>query len=359
MSPPDMALPPTGRSDRTRASDRPRRAAPYVVTMPSRRIVTAALGTAVLAAGCGETTTHAVSTPSPTSTHAAHRHITRAKAKRHARKQTVAKAERAATATSAKHAGGTAAAALAKLPVKGRAPKTGYSREQFGDGWIDIGGCDTRDRILTRDLTAKTYLDDCRVESGTLADPYTGERVHYTRGGASEVDIDHVVALSDAWQKGAQQQAPATRVAFANDPLELLAVDAHTNRSKGDGDAATWLPPNKAFRCAYVARQVAVKTKYKLWVTQAEKDAIGRVLATCPGQKLPEPGARIPVTLAAPTATSSHGTTSGRKGTGAGHVYANCTAARAAGVTPILRGTPDYAANPGLDRDHDGVACES
>ena len=135
--------------------------------------------------------------------------------------------------------------------------------------------------------TAKTYLDDCRVESGTLADPYTGERIRYTRGGASEVDIDHVVALSDAWQKGAQQQAPATRVAFANDPLELLAVDAHTNRSKGDGDAATWLPPNKAFRCAYVARQVAVKTKYKLWVTQAEKDAIGRVLATCPGQKLP------------------------------------------------------------------------
>ena len=129
------------------------------------------------------------------------------KAKRHARQQTVAKAERAATATSVRHAGGTAAAALAKLPVKGRAPKTGYSREQFGDGWIDTGGCDTRDRILTRDLTAKTYLDDCRVESGTLADPYTGERVHYTRGGASEVDIDHVVALSDAWQKGAQQWA--------------------------------------------------------------------------------------------------------------------------------------------------------
>ena len=316
--------------------------------MPSRRIVTAALVTAVLAAGCGETTTHAVSTPSPTSTHAAHRQITRAKAKRHARKQTVARPAR-----------GTAAAALAKLPVRGRAPKTGYSREQFGDGWIDTGGCDTRDRILTRDLTVKTYLDDCRVESGTLADPYTGERVHYTRGGASEVDIDHVVALSDAWQKGAQQQAPTTRVAFANDPLELLAVDAHTNRSKGDGDAATWLPPNKAFRCAYVARQVAVKTKYKLWVTQAERDAIGRVLATCPRQKLPEPGARIPVnvtgTLPAPTATPSHGS----KATGAGHVYANCTAARAAGVTPILRGTPDYAANPDLDRDHDGVACES
>jgi Excalibur calcium-binding domain/Protein of unknown function (DUF1524) len=331
--------------------------------MTSRRIVTAALVTVALAAaGCGETTSHPVSTQSPTRTHAAQRQTTKAKAKRHARKQSVAKATGAATATATKHARGTAAAALARLPVKGRAPKTGYSREQFGDGWIDAGGCDTRDRILTRDLTARTYLDDCRVESGTLADPYTGERVHYIRGGASEVDIDHVVALLDAWQKGAQQQALATRVAFANDPLELLAVDAHTNRSKGDGDAATWLPPNKAFRCAYVARQVAVKIKYRLWVTQAEKDAIGRVLATCPGQKLPKSGRRIPRTashtMPAPTATPSHSATGSGRRSGAGHVYANCTAARAAGVTPILRGTPDYAANPELDRDHDGVACE-
>ena len=184
-----------------------------------------------------------------------------------------------------------------QLAVKGRAPKTGYSREQFGDGWIDTDGCDTRDRILTRDLTAKTYLDDCRVESGALADPYTAARIQFTRGGASEVDIDHVVALSDAWQKGAQRWPASTRVAFANDPLNLLAVDAHTNRSKGDGDAATWLPPNKPFRCAYVARQVAVKRKYTLAVTAAEKNAIGRVLATCPGQKLPRPGARIPVAV--------------------------------------------------------------
>jgi hypothetical protein len=300
--------------------------------------------------------THAPSAP------VANRHTIKAKTTRHARTHTPGKAARAAGARSAKPATGTAAAALAKLPVKGRAPKTGYSRGQFGDRWIDTGGCDTRDHILTRDLTAKSYLDDCRVRSGTLADPYTAERIHYTRGGASEVDIDHVVALSDAWQKGAQQWAPATRVAFANDPLELLAVGAHINRAKGDGDAATWLPPNKAFRCAYVARQVAVKTKYRLLVTQAEKDAIGRVLASCPGQKLPARGAPIPVTVTrtppAPTPTPSHTSTSGG-GSGTGHVYANCAAARAAGVTPILRGTPDYAANPRLDRDHDGVACES
>ena len=343
--------------------------------MPSRRILTTALVAAALAtAGCGETTTHGASTPAPTTTDAAgtaavtstrvaHQHTTKSRVKRHAHKRAAGVAERTAAATAAKNGTGTAVAALARLSVKGRAPKTGYGREQFGDGWIDTAGCDTRDRILTRDLTAKTYLDDCRVESGTLADPYTAERIHYARGGASVVDIDHVVALSDAWQKGAQQWAPATRVAFANDPLELLAVDSHANRSKGDGDAATWLPPNKPFRCGYVARQIAVKTKYKLWMTQAEKDAIGRVLATCPGQKLPEPGAAIPVTvtrtLPAPSANSGRSTPSGGGGSGAGHVYVNCTAARAAGVTPILRGTPDYAANPDLDRDHDGVACES
>ena len=332
--------------------------------MPGSRIVIAALLTAALgAAGCGETTVQGATTAAPTSTHAAHSDNPQAKLGRQVHQQTAAEARRNAKPVAAKNALGTAAAALARLPVKGRAPKTGYSREQFGDGWIDIGGCDTRDRILTRDLTARRYLDDCRVESGTLADPYTAERIQYTRGGASEVDIDHIVSLSDAWQKGAQQWAPSTRVAFANDPLELLAVDAHENRSKGDGDAATWLPPSKAFRCAYVARQVAVKTKYKLWITQAEKNAIGRVLATCPAQKLTNPGAPIRVTvtrrLPTPTATSNRRPTSGVERSGSGHVYANCAAARAAGVTPILRGTPDYTANPNLDRDHDGVACES
>ena len=101
------------------------------------------------------------------------------------------------------------------------------------------------------------------------------------------MQIDHVVALSDAWQKGAQQWTPARRLAFANDPLNLLAVDGALNAQKCDGDAATWLPPAKGFRCAYVARQVAVKAKYGAWVTQAEHDAIARVLAACPAEPLP------------------------------------------------------------------------
>ncbi|MEU9334960.1 HNH endonuclease family protein [Streptomyces sp. NPDC048290] len=189
--------------------------------------------------------------------------------------------------------GGPALAAVRELTVKGRAPKTGYDRDRFGTPWADTDSnrCDTRDDILERDLTDIEFTDGrCEVASGTLdPDPYTGEAVDFERG-RSQVDIDHLVALSDAWQKGARQWEPRKRIAFANDPLNLLAVDAGTNRAKGDGDTATWLPPNKAYRCAYVAGQVAVKRKYGLWVTSAERDAMTRVLSGCPGEPLPTGG---------------------------------------------------------------------
>ncbi|MFD8974532.1 HNH endonuclease family protein [Streptomyces sp. NPDC059593] len=185
---------------------------------------------------------------------------------------------------------GSALAAVDTLTVKGRAPKTGYEREKFGRAWADVdgNGCGTRDDILKRDLSGVRFTDGrCKVASGTLTDdPYTGTTVAYVRG-RSKVDIDHVVALSDAWQKGAGKWDADTRRRFANDPLNLLAVDASTNRRKSDGDAATWLPPNKAYRCAYVARQVAVKKKYGVWVTGGERDAMKRVLGGCPQQKLP------------------------------------------------------------------------
>jgi Excalibur calcium-binding domain/Protein of unknown function (DUF1524) len=260
---------------------------------------------------------------------------------------------------------GTALAALGALPVKGRAPKTGYSREQFGDGWASVTGCDTRDRILARDLTRKTYVaaDDCRIQSGILRDPYTAQTIMYVRGGVSEVDIDHVVALGDAWQKGAQQWSHGRREVFANDPLELLAVSSTANRAKGDGDAATWLPSNKSFRCDYVARQIAVKRKYGLWVTPAEHDAMERVLSRCPGQELPKSSLQapsvastqpaVPVRQSQTTSTAPADTNSGQ-----GRVFANCAAVRAAGLAPLRAGTPDYRANERLDRDKDGLACE-
>lgn len=190
-----------------------------------------------------------------------------------------------------------ALATLDTLPVKGRAPKTGYDREAFGPAWSDDvtvpdghNGCDTRNDILRRDLLdveIKPGTDGCVVASGTLHDPYTGTVIAFLRGrGTSQqVQIDHVVALSDAWQKGAQQWDEQTRRNFANDPANLQATQGAANEQKGDGDAATWLPPNKSYRCSYVSRIVAVKAAYGLWVTQAEHDAIARILTDdCPGE---------------------------------------------------------------------------
>ena len=127
------------------------------------------------------------------------------------------------------------------------------------------------------------------VATGTLADPYSGRTIPFQRGQdtSDDVQIDHVVALSDAWQKGAQALDATRRTAFANDPLNLLAVDGPLNQQKSDGDAATWLPPNRSYRCAYVARQVAVKVRYDLWTTRAERNAIATILGGCPDEPLP------------------------------------------------------------------------
>ncbi|WP_227007634.1 DUF1524 domain-containing protein [Pseudarthrobacter sp. AB1] len=281
---------------------------------------------------------------------------------------------------------------LATLPVKGRAPKTGYDRALFGQAWADVdrNGCDTRNDMLKRDLSAITYTNSvpCKVQSGTLADPYTGTTISFLRGSAtsSAVQIDHVVALSDAWQKGAQQLTTDQRTAFANDPLNLQSTDGPTNMKKGDGDAATWLPPNKGFRCEYVARQISVKATYSLWVTQAEHDAMARILADCSGQlaptneqapavaakaPAPEPA---PVVAAAPIAPAPAPAAvvpapapvapapfvpapAPVPAAPAAVYYANCTAAKAAGAAPIYAGQAGYRA--ALDRDSDGVACES
>lgn len=177
---------------------------------------------------------------------------------------------------------------LESIPVKGRAPKTGYTRDEFGPAWSDTdhNGCDTRNDILARDLTNETFkpgTNGCVVTTGTLADKYTGTTINFVRGQntSSKVQIDHIVPLSDAWQKGAQQLSADQRKQLANDALNLMAADGPTNSAKGDKDAATWLPPNRAFRCEYVARQTAVKAKYDLWVTQAEHDTITGILERC------------------------------------------------------------------------------
>ena len=178
--------------------------------------------------------------------------------------------------------------------TKGRAAKTGYTRAQFGQAWSDVdrNGCDTRNDILKRDLTDEVFKEkthECVVLSGTLIDPYSGETINFVRGNITsmEVQIDHVVALSNAWQTGAFKLTIKDRTALANDPLNLLAVKGRLNSQKGDGDAATWLPPLKSYRCDYVLRQIAVKIKYKLWFTAPEKEAMVRILKSCPEKALP------------------------------------------------------------------------
>ncbi|MFJ4073670.1 HNH endonuclease family protein [Curtobacterium sp. NPDC089991] len=179
-----------------------------------------------------------------------------------------------------------ARALLATLPVKGKAAGTGYDRTgEFGSAWIDVdhNGCDTRNDVLARDLSGIVRQGPCKVVTGTLVSPYTGATIDFVRGNTTStlVQIDHVVALENAWRTGAQQLSQSEREALANDPSNLFAVDGRSNSQKRSGDAATWLPANKAFRCTYIEHQVSVKAEYRLWVAPAERDAMERVLGAC------------------------------------------------------------------------------
>jgi len=258
---------------------------------------------------------------------------------------------------------------LAGLPIKGRAPKTGYTRDQFGQAWsddVDVegghNGCDTRNDILRRDITApqiKPGTQGCVVLSGTLADAYSDQVIAFVRGETTSeaAQIDHMVALSNAWQTGAQQLTTAQRQDFANDPLNLQAVSGPVNDAKGDGDAATWLPPNVDYRCEYVARQIQVKAWYGLWVVPAEHDVMARVLAGC--------GAAPATTRAPAAASTGAGTTAAATpaaqaptaATPRNAYYPNCAAARAAGAAPLHRGQPGYREQ--MDGDGNGIACET
>jgi hypothetical protein len=289
---------------------------------------------------------------------------------------------------------GTALALLGTLSVKGRAPKSGYDRARFGPAWADTdrNGCDTRNDVLARDLDPVAFRagSRCVVVAGRLADPYTGRTVVFTKVAAQVVEIDHVVSLSNAWQTGALAWPESKRLAFANDRLNLLAVSRDANRQKSDGDAATWLPPNKGYRCAMVARQVAVKSKYGLWVTRPERDAISRVLGTCPALAPPTGGGSTSATSnsfvqqpVAPTpartrtTTRAPATAPATAAPPAAQDYANYDAMHAdyqggvakPGAVDRRRngGSARYApyvsqalydANRESDADDDGVACE-
>ena len=204
-----------------------------------------------------------------------------------ARRSTPSRFQLAPRSAPAEPSGLTAVEALAALEVKGPAPATGYDREGgFGTAWLDVdrNGCGTRDDVLARDLTGIDAPGGCRVLSGDLLDPYTGEAIAFVRGQdtSTAVQIDHLVPLALAWDLGARDWPDDLRVRFANDPANLLAVDGPANTSKSDATAADWLPDTVAGRCELVEHQVVVKAKWGLSVTERERAAMRRVLASCP-----------------------------------------------------------------------------
>lgn len=163
-------------------------------------------------------------------------------------------------------------------------PPEKYSRvEQFGPAWKDVdhNGCDTRNDILARDLIVRGMRNSCVVTAGQLADPYSGTWIDFSKKEASKVQIDHVVALENAWQSGAYNLTQEDREALANDPDNLLAVNGHDNMAKGSKSADQWMPPNTTYACTYASKQVQIKTRYALTVTTSEKQALADALATC------------------------------------------------------------------------------
>ena len=175
---------------------------------------------------------------------------------------------------------------LENLAVQEKYTSEKYYRKLFYDSWgIDAHGCNTREIILSRDLK-NTVIKGCKVQSGILEDPYTGQTIAFKRGQDTSdvVQIDHVVALSNAWVTGAYKLDADTRYELSQDPLNLLAVEGQANQEKSDSAADSWLPPNEPFQCQYVARQISVKYKYHLWVTPKEKFAMQKVLALCPDE---------------------------------------------------------------------------
>lgn len=183
----------------------------------------------------------------------------------------------------------TARKQLASLTVAEANYSVTYNRTgDFGPAWEDVdhNGCDTRDDILRRDLTHITYRADdpgCTVATGTLADPYTGRTIHFTRGVRTSLalQIDHLWPLHYVAEHGAERWTFAKREAYANDPLVLLAVDGPANEQKSDSGPADWLPENEAYHCTYAEKLTAVAAKYKFTISRRDSTALGRILAAC------------------------------------------------------------------------------
>lgn len=180
---------------------------------------------------------------------------------------------------------------LRALPVS-NAYVAGYQRDAFGPAWADVdhNGCDTRNDVLRRDLVdvlTKPGTHGCVVLAGTLHDPYTGRTINFHRGPTSSmaVQIDHRFPLGLAWQHGAASWTARQREQFANDPVNLAAVDGPANEDKSDSGPGKWMPPNAGDACTYAATFVTVATKWRLSIATNDEHALDRTLTTCTTQR--------------------------------------------------------------------------
>lgn len=258
-------------------------------------------------------------------------------------------------------AGSSALEALWTLPVIAHdvAP---YDRDDFGGRWVDFDGtgCTSRQDVLRRDAT-EVVGAGCQPDQLVIQDRYTGSA--FVALSAGEVEIDHVVAVYDAWLTGAQDWDDHTRVAFYQDKLNLIATEGAVNQAKSSSNAAQWLPPYEGAHCDFAARVVSVKAKWGLGVTDAEQDALAGVLRGCPDQGLLVGNEETPVFDATPYLTGGYqdtpvnpAPTQNSSNNADEPYYENCAAVRAAGAAPIYAGEPGFRKN--FDRDGDGIGCE-
>ncbi|MGW7067347.1 HNH endonuclease family protein [Streptomyces sp. NPDC054855] len=173
----------------------------------------------------------------------------------------------------------TARTYLGQLTVRAEGSSDGYSREKFPHWSTQSGACNTREVVLKRDGTNVQQDSSCAATSGTWKSPYDGG----TWTAASDVDIDHVIPLSEAWKSGASGWTTAQREGFANDLSrpQLIAVTDNVNQSKGDQDPAEWMPPTTSYHCYYVRMWVDVKHHYNLTVNTEEKTKLSSILNGC------------------------------------------------------------------------------
>jgi len=243
----------------------------------------------------------------------------------------------------------------------------GYVRDAFGyPADLDGDGCDTRDEVLLSESVSTVSVGSgCFLSGGQWWSLYDGVAL----GSPSEIEIDHVVSLKEAWDSGAWAWDPLSLIAFGNDLTDtrtLRGVSSASNQDKGEKDPSNWLPSEPTAVCPYVGEWVAIKARWSLSMDQSEFGRIRNLLnGPCVGTTI-APFEPIPATagyrtspfVPAPVTTVAVASTVPfvSPPSGGDVYYENCDAARAAGAAPLYVGDPGYRSK--LDRDGDGVACE-